>query len=189
MTTLTKIDVARRQLVTAIRLLFNGEDSVSVFSLAANSWEIVDVLCTRDDVESLSKQVRGNLPSGKDLKYDYINAPYRNFFKHADRDPDAVVDFDENVAESMVFLAVEDYLRLNRRMPIEMQVYQLWYLAINPEKLSGEAMADLKRPIAQAFPGIADLYRSEQLAMGHRVLMGARNDAELIADPATEASH
>ena len=44
---LTKIDVARRQLVTAIRLLFDGGDSVSIFSLAANAWEVIDVLCNK----------------------------------------------------------------------------------------------------------------------------------------------
>jgi IS30 family transposase len=35
----TKVDVARRQLTTAIRHFFAREDPVSVFSLAANAWE------------------------------------------------------------------------------------------------------------------------------------------------------
>jgi hypothetical protein len=39
---LTKKSVAQRQLATAIRLLFNGGDDVSVVSLAANAWEIID---------------------------------------------------------------------------------------------------------------------------------------------------
>lgn len=85
-TNLSKIDVARRQLITAIRLLFDGEDSVSIFSLAANAWEIIDVLCKNADVSSLSNHARENIPTGKNLKYDYINSPYRNFFKHADND-------------------------------------------------------------------------------------------------------
>jgi hypothetical protein len=35
----TKIDAARRQLVTAIRLFFDGGDPVSVYSLASNAWK------------------------------------------------------------------------------------------------------------------------------------------------------
>ncbi|WP_240786951.1 hypothetical protein [Ramlibacter rhizophilus] len=91
-TPLTKFDVASRQLATAIRLFFDGADPISVFSLAANAWEVIDVLCTRARVTSASTQTRGHLTAGKDLKRDYINSPFRNFFKHADRDPDAVLE-------------------------------------------------------------------------------------------------
>lgn len=38
----TKFDAARRQLVTAIRLFFEGGDSISVYTLAHASWEVLD---------------------------------------------------------------------------------------------------------------------------------------------------
>jgi hypothetical protein len=84
---LTKSAVARSQLATAIELFFAGRDSVSIYSLAANAWEVTDALCTRAGVESMSIQARGCLPVGKDLKRNYVNSPHRNFFKHADNDP------------------------------------------------------------------------------------------------------
>jgi len=59
---LSIIEVAKRQLVTAIRLLFDGEDSVSILSLVANAWEIIDVLCNREDVLSFSNQSRERSP-------------------------------------------------------------------------------------------------------------------------------
>ena len=59
-TVLTKLDVARRQLAVAIRLFFDDRDTVSVYTLATNAWEIVDALCKFLDVDSLSKQTRGN---------------------------------------------------------------------------------------------------------------------------------
>lgn len=101
---LTKRVVAQRQLVTAIRLLYDGADLVPVYSLAANAWEIIDTLATRAGVDSISNQAREHIPLGKDLKYDYVNSPHRNFFKHADRDPNASVPplKDGNV-ESIVF--------------------------------------------------------------------------------------
>ncbi|MES9887901.1 MAG: hypothetical protein ABW140_13915, partial [Candidatus Sedimenticola sp. 6PFRAG1] len=74
---LTKIEVARRQLATAIRLLFRNKDSVSILSLAANAWEIIDVLCNKDDIGSLSNETREHIEGQARLKYDYINSPYR----------------------------------------------------------------------------------------------------------------
>lgn len=87
----TKIDAAKRQLITAIRLFFDGGDGVSVYSLASNVWEVIDVLCTNTGVKSFSKQMRENLPAGHTPKY-YINEPWRNFFKHAKRRPRDVFD-------------------------------------------------------------------------------------------------
>jgi hypothetical protein len=59
---LGRIEVAKRQLVIAIRLLFDGEDSVLILSLAANAWEIIEVLCNREGVLSFSNQTRENIP-------------------------------------------------------------------------------------------------------------------------------
>lgn len=184
---LTKIDVARRQLVTAIRLFFNEDDSVSVYSLAANAWEVIDTLCTREGVDSISEQTREHLPKGKNLKTDYINHPYRNFFKHADRDPDATLaNFDESTIDSVIFLAVEDYLRLHKKSPVEFQVFQLWYLAANIEKISVDDLTAILDSIEPAFPRIRELPRIERIAMGRSVLASALQDQTLLEDPRTE---
>ncbi len=65
---LTKLEIARRQLATAIDLFFADRDLVSVYSLATNSWEVIDVLCRNAGIESFSVQARENVPTGKDLK-------------------------------------------------------------------------------------------------------------------------
>ena len=148
---LTKVDVARQQLVTAIRLFFAREDAVSIYSLASNAWEVIDELCRLATVESESLRTRSHIDRSKDLKRDYINSPYRNFFKHADRDPDAVLSgFTERSPEAVLFLACEDYIRLNRASPVEVQVFQFWFIAMYPEKLSEGSSADLAESIALA---------------------------------------
>ena len=77
-TALTKLDVARRQLVVAIRLFFDDQDAISVHTLAANAWEIVDLLCKKREVDSFSRHARENLPDGKSLKRDFINQFHDN---------------------------------------------------------------------------------------------------------------
>ena len=187
---LTKIDVARRQLVTAIVLLFNDDDPVSVYSLAANAWEVIDALCMRKGIDSISAQTREHLPQGAKLKRDYINSPYRNFFKHADQDPEVVLQsFDESSVDSVIFLAVEDYLRLLKKSPVEFQVFQLWYLAAHVGKLAAEPLTEILDSIESAFPRIRELPRRDRLTMGRKVLEEARKDQGLQKDNRTETTH
>jgi hypothetical protein len=187
----TKIDAARRQLITAIRLFFDGGDPVSVYSLASNAWEVIDVLCMSAGVASFSKQARENLPAGHTLKY-YINEPCRNFFKHAEQDPnpDSSVELLGANVTAILFLAVEDYMRFRQGGPVEAQVFQLWFIAAFPEKVTqDDPVAQSKLESAKhAFPGIATLASPDKIEVGRQVLEAACKDAGLAADPKTEPS-
>ena len=184
---LTKSVVAKRQLATAIRLLFSGRDTVSIYSLASNAWEVIDVLCQRAGVNSLSSQTRENVPQGRDLKRHFINSPYRNFFKHAESDPDEVLaPLPNSQTDAVIFLAVEDYLRLNGKSPVEFQVFQLWYIAMNPEKLDPKVAESVLEAADHTFPGIGKLDRRSQLDFGTRLLDEFEQDEELKSDPRTE---
>lgn len=184
---LTKLEVARRQLATAIDLFFADRDAVSVYSLAANSWEVIDVLCRNAGIESFSIQARENVPASKDLKVNYVNSPHRNFFKHADTDSEKTLPpLPDSQVEGVLFLAVEDYIRLNGRSPVQFQVFQLWYLAKHPEKLAPGVANQQMEGVAAAFPGLSSLPRNAQLARGAQMLAGAARDQVLAGDPKTE---
>ena len=184
---LTKLEIARRQLATAIDLFFADRDLVSVYSLATNSWEVIDVLCRNAGIESLSIQARENVPAGNELKVNYVNVPYRNFFKHADRDSEQTLPpLPDAQVEGVLFLALEDYIRLNSRSPVQFQVFQLWYLAKYPEKLAPDVSNELMEGIATAFPGLSSLPRNAQLAQGAQMLADAVKNQDLAGDPRTE---
>ncbi|EOA06565.1 hypothetical protein HFRIS_002359 [Herbaspirillum frisingense GSF30] len=186
----TKLDSARRQLVTAIRLFFDGGDFVSVYSLASNAWEVIDALCEKANVESFSKEARESLQAGHTLKY-YINEPCRNFFKHANQDPDpgSSVELSVSNVQALLFLAVEDYLRYRRGGPIEAQVFQAWFVAVFPEKIADNPDAQSKlKHVGRAFPGITTLASVDQIKMGREVLEAAYKDEEVVGDPRTEPS-
>ena len=186
-TPLNKVAVARRQLATAIDLFFAGRDAVSIYSLATNAWEVIDVLCCKAAIKSLSAQTRKNVLEGKDLKRDYINSPYRNFFKHADEDADRTLEsLPDTEVEAVLFLAVEDYIRLNRQSPVQLQVYQLWYLAKYPDKLDPTVAGEHLDVVNQCFPNLSLLPRDEQLALGVRMLAHVAENRVLCEDPRTE---
>lgn len=185
--TLSKIDVARRQLETAIRLFFNRDDPVSVFTLGANAWEVIDALCTVRGIDSMSKESREHIILEKDLKRDYINSPFRNFFKHADRDPNGLLKgFDETQCDGVLFLASEDYIRMMKKSPVEFQVFQLWYLSVYVDKVSGDALERILEATQTIFPNMRRLAREEQISCGAKALEQARADACILGDPRTE---
>jgi len=184
---LTKQAVARSQLLTALKLFFENDDIVSIYTLASNAWEIIDSLCDSQNVESLSNQTRDHIGSDKDLKKDFVNSPARNFFKHADRDPeDLLEDFTELKCDGLLYLAVEDYMRLHGTSPIEFQVFQLWYLSIYIEKVAAGELTKILEPSEQIFPNIRNLNREGQKELWRKTLEKAKQDPEVLHDPRTE---
>ena len=71
---------------------------------------------------------------------------------------------------------------------MELQVFQLWYLAVKVEKVSGDALENILEKTDQIFPNIRNLSREEQLILGQKVLDDAPIDADLLNDPRTETS-
>ncbi len=163
---LSKLDVARSQLLTAIRLYWDDGDPVSVYTLASNAWEIIYELCRVKNIDSISDDIQSHIGIGKKLKRDYINKPFRNFFKHADTDHDDILNgFSDSCNDGMLYMSVEDFIRLSDKSPLEFQVYQLWYLSRNPDKLRKDIFDEYTKKIELAFPEIRSLTRSGQKKM------------------------
>ena len=186
---LTKLEVARRQLVTATRLFFEDEDSVSIYTLSHAAWEVVDSLCKHNNkIRFFDQMVRANKMSEKELRK--IAAFGKNFFKHADRDPDGVLtDFSDELNDHVMIAAGCDYGMLVNAQPIELQVFKLWYFAVYPEKIPlpvGDAMLNAVQNI---FPKINELDRAAQKAEGLKFLTLACEDPLIMEDVTTDKSN
>jgi hypothetical protein len=95
---LTKLDVALRQLNTAIELWANDDDPVSVHALAFAAHEIIHVLYRKQGHKDLlfdSSIIRDEYRAdfGRSLKES------ANFIKHAKNDSDKTLDFDPQLSE------------------------------------------------------------------------------------------
>jgi hypothetical protein len=134
----TKMDAARRQLATAVELWFRDKDEVSIHALAFASYEVID---------AVSKK-RGRT---QDLIFDAIvvKDEYRkefkafvkksaNFFKHADRDPDATLEFEPELTGMFIVFAIRGLESIG----ISSNKHELafaWWLCLNrPEMLTHE---------------------------------------------------
>jgi hypothetical protein len=131
----TKLEAARRQLVTAIRLFFDDREPVSIHTLAHASWEICSTLCGHEGITTAADYIAqpyGTQPF-KDLRRKA--SKYKNFFKHADRDPIAALDdFGDTANDDVLFAAVIDLaFYCDEKLPIEATAFYLWYYAVHAE--------------------------------------------------------
>jgi len=136
-----KLNAACRQLNTAIYLWFNHGDAVSIHTLACSAYQIVHDI----------NRKRG----GRDLLYDslifknkyrketinYLKQEY-NFFKHANRDPSAVLEFDPIITEVfMIFTSLG--LKLLGQRPDEVRLaFVIYFLLRNPHLLTEKGKAE-----------------------------------------------
>lgn len=178
---LTKIDVAEAHLISAVRLHFQCGPPASVYLLAGSAREILTTIGDKTGIRTMLHGIADDL--GRPLK-DLIDAAHQhvNFLKHANRDPQAVLeDFTENDVDTLLFVACHDLLRVTKGQPIEAQVFEAWWFAISWSKV---AQAPLKaqpiiRHCIKRFKGIRSLPREGQLRLGWEKLQAAAADPKL----------
>jgi hypothetical protein len=135
--TLTKIDVARCQLDTAISLWFRDDDPVSAHTLACSSHEIV---------QGLNHHRRGPklLFDSLWFKDEYrsrVIAHFKreyNFFKHADRDPEVSIHFDTEITSTFLFVACWGMKLIGVTPTAHQQIFLIYYVTLRPEYLTEE---------------------------------------------------
>jgi|SRR6267378_1402366 hypothetical protein len=113
---ISKLDAARRQLVTAIRLYFANADSVSTHTLAAAAFEILgDLDAHGPNTGTLFDHAERYIkPEYVDVFYKKLRKP-QNFFKHADNDPEDILEFYPTGGSRYSLGSNREILRTNQR--------------------------------------------------------------------------
>jgi hypothetical protein len=138
---ISKIEGARRQILTAIRLYFNDSDIVSVHTLATAAYAITKDICdgSESNPDSMLKMIE------KTIKPEYRETAMKrlrnkmsetaNFLKHAERDPNAMHDLKTEQTEVMLLLAVEQYKALTQDFCPEIRVFYWWFVINHPDSI------------------------------------------------------
>jgi hypothetical protein len=128
----SKLDAARRQLRTAIRLWFMEDDPVSVHTLAAAAHEIVHTLFRR-------KGHKGLLFDSDVIKDEYRSEAAKlikssaTFFKHAQKDPEAIIQFDPVINEALLFFATIGIRQIDQASGEEEEIFLHWLAIHRPD--------------------------------------------------------
>jgi hypothetical protein len=125
---------AKRQVRTAIKLWFMDEDPVSIHTLASAAHEIIHTLFKRKglsdllfDIDIIKDEYRGEW--AKRLKAD------ATFFKHAQRDPEAVKEFDPSVNEYLLLFCVAGLGKMGKPLGDIETTFLTWFGIQHPEFL------------------------------------------------------
>lgn len=134
---ISKLTAARRQLQTAIALWFTDGDPVAIHTLAFAAYEIIHAISKKRN------------PNRRDLLFDtlVIKDEHRqefnrsikaaaNFFKHGDRDSDAVLDFNPMLTEMFLFFAIGGLELCGEPKSVEESAFVWWLHIHKPDRLT-----------------------------------------------------
>jgi hypothetical protein len=119
----SKLDAARRQLDAAIDLYFAEGDEIAIHTLAAAAYELVNTLRTK---RGLPDEITAMILPEYRKEFEQRWRKAQNFFKHADKDADSVLEFEPHQTEIRLFMASLWYLALARRTE-SMNAFQIWF--------------------------------------------------------------
>lgn len=164
----SKLDAARRHLRAAIVMLFNGADPVVVHTLVGVASVLAADLAKHHHPDAQWESWAQDANRISAQEYFAIARSTQNFLKHADRDVDAVHEFDPVETDALAFGATRNLANFGQ-LGIEESTLELWYIACNDP--SGRGRKD--ELFAQAAHFFGDLRRQNrdvQLAKGREVL-------------------
>jgi len=131
---LSKFDVAERQLLLAIRLFFQEEDSVAIHTLSEASSQILFDLKKDHGIQSMFRE--------SDLIKDEHKKEWRkhlskskNFFKHADNDPKKIHEFNSVINHFSLIDSVNMYETIKKKWVPETLTYTVWFSSTYPNLL------------------------------------------------------
>jgi hypothetical protein len=187
---ITKLAAARHQLGTATALFLKDMDPISVQCLACGAGELLDALAEEGGAPPFRALILETHPNLDIVKVKRLRNQFWNAFKHlSDRsgtprdDQGLLAVFSDEQNDAALFIAWHDYNAITGNLPIAAQVLQVWYQALNEDKLHPGEDLELMR---WAFPGVADLPRSEQKRMLRETVERYERSDDLLADEKTE---
>ncbi len=185
-----KKEMARRQLGTALALFLVDDDPVSVHCLACGGGEIADSLAKEAGEKAFSQHALDVHPEMQPTDLANLRNKYWNAMKHSRRhdgkareDDDLLANFDDSQNEHYLYIGWHDYASAVGSLPIEAQVFQVWYFAKFPEKLSADFSPDY---FERQFPNIQLMKRNDQKKFLRRRIVWARKNADVMRHPRTD---
>lgn len=138
---LNKMDVAERQLITAIKMFFFEWDAVSLHTVTSAAHGVLRDLALNAGITKSFKD-SPLIADGNRGKYiDAVHLP-QNFFKHAKSDPRGRMVFHYNGTPLLILDALLLFVSLKGNLSNEMRVFLVWTQLRFPDLLCLDAVGD-----------------------------------------------
>lgn len=148
-------------------------------------------IAEKANLETLSSHILTQYPNVdlqriKSLRNQYWNATkhyYQRDNRTARDDDELMASFSDKANDAVLFMGWLDYMQVTGILPVEVQVFQVWWYATNPDKMDPNVDPT---PYQSLFPEIPNKSRAEQKRLLRYVSEKYRLDVRLLADPRTE---
>jgi hypothetical protein len=120
-----------------------------------------------------TQETKAMIAPGMESQFWSAINKFANFLKHADKDPDEIIEIDEAVNDGILMLAVHVWLDLGHQQTPEMQALWVLFGAIHPELIRSDAPAHFTK-FMQNQAWLRTASRHEQMSFGKQLLAMAR---------------
>jgi len=168
---LTKVDVAAESLKAAVRLFFEDTYPSAVYLLAASAREITTTLADKIGADSLLTECAEALGLSRVALIKTVHR-FASFMKHANRDPQSIIELPYKDVEAVLFIAYNEFFRTTGGMPPEAHIFEVWCFLTNFQRITDAPLRtqpELRRLIPK-FPGIRRASPTARKQIGLKVL-------------------
>lgn len=165
---ISKLEASRRQLETVINMYFAEGDPVSIHTLTAAAYNVL---------RNVNAKIGGTPMLIKDQLVDLVPSTYtkqvrdrineaENFFKHADKDHEAILEFNPNLTEYLIMDACDKYREITGEYPCFMAIFRAWMMLTNQDifNLTADQLALLGKSAKELVGGGKAAYFRDMLA-------------------------
>jgi hypothetical protein len=175
-----KITVAQQQLETAVVLLFQESEYAPVHTLAGAATQILEDVCSAKGIISESFSLFADYVCGDQLTKEGRDAKrrHRNFFKHADSDPEEIVRLpDPRFVEILIYQGIADLNKLGYHNTEILRSFYIWFLVQHPDSLEFDD-PKMHRILSQIHNVIKDFSHANKLRFGLIMLRMQQQEIE-----------
>jgi hypothetical protein len=154
---ITKIEAAGRQINQALRLFFDGGDTVSLHTLASAAAQLIADL-GRPYGLGVTRN-KAVIKPDRWREFRQAITEYEVFFKHADQDPDpnAVLKFHPEMSELTLVEAIEVLRQLTGKLSHEAFWFCIWIFSTKPSLFLDSPLKQLVLASNAVIRPIADM--------------------------------
>ena len=189
-TPFSRQEIVRRLLGTATQLFLDDCDPISVHCLASSAAEHASHLSEKATGSSFTNHILITFPQKKLKEIRKIRNQYWVPIKHStdqSGQPFAIEselsDFQDDINDHTLFVVWYDYSAAGFPLPIEVQAFQVWYLAMYPNKLDHDASASFPN---HYFGDLSRLERSASKAKLIDCIGAAKLDPDVMGHQKTD---
>lgn len=185
-----KCDVARSQLSGALHLYVADLDPFAVHCLACGGAEVAEGVAMLtgkspflESAVNATRLERQEIRSARTRHWNPMKHLWNQSGNVRAGDLPLLQDFKDEYNDGVLFCGWYDYMIVAGALPIEAQVFQLWFMAMHDV---GDPSQD-DEVISDAFPGINQLSRADKKELLRSTINRWRDDPELNSDRRTES--